>query len=548
MLSTELKAKLLPYQIPHVESIIYSIKKYNRCMDASDTGTGKTFSAIATAYALGLKPLIICPKSVINSWKQCLDHFGAEYYGIANYESMQNCKMYHKNFNDKIKCPYIKRLEKIIPTNNDKSKPDAKGEKIDNNMKKKKSPNRNTRIAKKGEKKPFVMDRSEIEIGFTYEWSNLPADIMVIFDEAHRCKNLRTLNNVLLYTLGKTTTRILILSATLADKPENFVTAGFILGLYKKLRDGPNWIRQACEQSDSMAGIHDLIFPEYACRMKIKDLGKLFPDNQIVASCYTMDCAKEIQEQYKEIEKEIERLKRNEDASGCALARILYCRMRIEHLKAPTLIEEAKKYLAEGNAVAIFVNFTQTLKYIADELKTECKIFGEQSMEERNKVINDFNTDAVRVIVCNIQSGGVGISLHDTRGVFPRVALISPGYSAQSIIQALGRTHRANGKTAVRQRIIFAADTIEEDICENMKEKIKNIAMLNDMNMDSYIIEGLTDDADSIGVDSFANMSEFDKLFLRVEVLNIKKERLAQEMKETDGEIEKIRAAIDQLW
>jgi len=33
------------------------------------------------------------------------------------------------------------------------------------------------------------------------------------------------------------------------------------------------------------------------------------------------------------------------------------------------LIEETKKYLGEGNAVAIFVNFTQSLKLLADELK-----------------------------------------------------------------------------------------------------------------------------------------------------------------------------------
>ena len=34
--------KLLDYQINHVESLVYSLTSYNRALDASDTGTGKT--------------------------------------------------------------------------------------------------------------------------------------------------------------------------------------------------------------------------------------------------------------------------------------------------------------------------------------------------------------------------------------------------------------------------------------------------------------------------------------------------------------------------
>ena len=51
----------------------------------------------------------------------------------------------------------------------------------------------------------------------------------------------------------------------------------------------------------------------------------------------------------------------------------------------------AKKYLEEGNAVAIFVNFTDSLKTIAKELDTACIVYGDQTLEERNKNIADFN-------------------------------------------------------------------------------------------------------------------------------------------------------------
>ncbi len=189
-------------------------------------------------------------------------------------------------------------------------------------------------------------------------------------------------------------------------------------------------------------------------------------------------------------------------------------------------------------AVVIFVNFTQTLRTLADELKTNCLIFGEQTLEDRNKNINDFNTDKSQIIICNIRAGGLGISLHDLNGNYPRISIISPSWSAQDIIQALGRIHRAKGQTPVRQRIIFCKNTIEECICKRMKEKILNIASLNDGDAESYQIKGLVED--DLGSDPNAGMTEFEKIFQRINVLNAKKTRLQQDIKDVENEIKSL--------
>ena len=316
----DIKSKLLPYQKDHVENLVYSLKTYNRALDASDTGTGKTYTAIAACLTLNLKPLIICPKSVLTNWTNVLNSFNATYYGLANYETIQNCKFFTgKSKKVKVKCPYIRRIEETKESESEYK----------------------VKLAKKLETKKAVAS----EIGYTYVWENLPNDIIFIFDETHRCKNPRTVNSVLLYTLSKTNSKILMLSATVSDKPENFALAGFVLGLYKNIRNANNWIQNAGKEYENpMSGVHDNIFPEYASRMRIRDLGKIFPDNQVLAECYDTDNAEEIQKQYKIIEEEVERLKNKEDNSGCALSRILYCRMKIEMLKVPTFIELAKKY------------------------------------------------------------------------------------------------------------------------------------------------------------------------------------------------------------
>ena len=313
----------------------------------------------------------------------------------------------------------------------------------------------------------------------------------------------------MLFSATQTTTHILLLSATICDKSENFHLCGYVLGLYSNIRNAKSWINSVGKDySNLMQGVHQRIFDDHGARIKIKELGNLFPDNQVVAKCFDMDSSKEIQEQYDLIKVAVEELKKKDEQS-VGLGVIVRARMRIELLKVPTFIEMAKKYLEEKLSVAIFVNFTGTLKTLGDKLNTNCFIYGEQTMDERNINIKDFNTNKSQIIISNIRSGGVGISLHDKLGGHPRISIISPSWSAQDIIQAIGRCFRAKGKTSVQQKIIFCQNTIEEDICDNIKDKIKNIANLNDGHVsDAYQITGLIDGTKS---DLYDNLSAFEK-------------------------------------
>ncbi len=507
-------SRLLEYQKPHVENLMYSLDTYGRVLDASDTGTGKTFTAIATCKALKLKPLIICPKAVLSSWKKVISEYNCKYYGLTNYESIQNCKIFTKlSLQDKVRCIWLRKFVK--PT-------------VEEAEKKKKK--------KKKEKEDRDKDKEKDKTEYLYEWSNYPDDIIVIFDEAHKCKSNKTINNNILYAIARTNCKIMLLSATIADKEQNFALAGYTLKLYPHPKDARNWIEEAGRgHMNPMIGVHNALTPEHMTRMKIKDLGDLFPENQILAECYDMECAKEIEEQYELIQQEVENLKNKEDSS-CALAYIMYARMRIEQLRVPTFIEMAKKFLEENNAVAIFVNFTASLKLLAKELQTNCLIYGEQTLEERQKNIDDFNTDASQIIIVNIRSGGAGISLHDTIGDYPRISIVSPSWSAQDILQALGRIHRANGKTAVRQRIVYCKGTIEEDICNKMKEKIQTISSINEGNITNYKIEGLFDDEEA----EENKLSDFEVMFMKIQTLNARKKRLEDELKKTENDIRDI--------
>lgn len=504
---------LLPYQIKHVESLVNSIKSNNKALDASDAGTGKTFSALAVCHVLGLKPLIICPKSVLVPWIEASKVMDVKIFGIANYELIQNCK-YYVNLDKRIDANFMTKF----------AVPSKKGG-----------------VKQKSNSKAKLITDYNV---YSFTWK-LPDDVIVIFDEAHKCKNKGTTNSYLLMSIGATNQKLLMLSATVCDNPNKFLVAGYALGLYKTLKEGKNWILSKSDiDHEAMNKIRQIIFPTYASRMKITEIGKLFPDSSVIAECFNMDCAKEIQEMYNLIEEEVNRIKKKEDGSQ-GLGKIIHMRHRIETLKAPTYIKLAKEYIDKGNSVAIFVNFTSTLEAISEKLNTNCKIYGEQSFDDRNKCIKDFCTDQSRVIVCNIRSGGVGVSLHDTIGTYPRVSIISPSWSAIDIIQALGRIYRANTKTIVLQKIVFCKGTIEERICENMSEKITNIGMLNDGDLSSYKIENLID---SDEYEKKEDDSELDKLISMIDTLNTKKYRLQQEIKNVDQELDDLTKILHSMF
>jgi SNF2 family DNA or RNA helicase len=117
---------------------------------------------------------------------------------------------------------------------------------------------------------------------------------------------------------------------------------------------------------------------------------------------------------------------------------------------------------------------------LCDKLATTAYIDGRQSAAERQRRIESFQNDSDRIIVCNTAAGGVGISLHDTRGEFPRAAIISPDWNEKNILQVVGRVHRAGGKTPSLQRILFAAGTVEERVETSVRKKISLLKTLNE--------------------------------------------------------------------
>jgi SNF2 family DNA or RNA helicase len=432
------KTLLLPYQPQVVSYLIQSIIDNGAAADGSDTGLGKTYHALAVCRELNLAPLIVCRKPGMTGWKRACASMDIQYRLIANWEMMRTGKITLNN-------------NQIVT--------------------------RTPRTYKQG---------------YDYKW-HVPPKTLLIFDEAHLGFNEDSQNHALWTASAGVSS--LSLSATFADRPSR------LKGLFKVLRimDGEQfdeWLKERghfvnqYNQMESLTAIEDMkainkmIYPKYGYRVSYDDseVKSYFPERIIqteiidlgskIVSLQNKAYAEMIQKalHFRELGKQAELL----------VADLRY-RQYAELLKVNILVDMVNEYLYEGKQVVVFVNFRETLRYLAENLKTKSMIFGDQERFgiNRDSVIDAFQAGEQKVLLCMAEAGGQSISLHDLNGTGQRISLICPTYNPVTLQQILGRTYRAGSKSIPIMKLVYAADTVEEKVANSVNRKLDSIAALN---------------------------------------------------------------------
>lgn len=440
-------------QIPHVKTLINSINNRGYALDTSTMGTGKTYSACAIARHMDCHIFVMCPKVVRRNWERVLTLFGVKSFTVVNYDLIVRGNT-----------PHAKQMEFAQDPRYKQNKNDAS---------------------------------SAFLLRF-----NLPPDTFLIFDESHKCKGEASSSSELMLAAWQQKYKFLLLSASQATTPKDMFILGRILNQHN-FHNYPEWLSEFGGSSsgywrpkvdmndqvakDRMKELHDDIYGRgIASRMTPSMFGSSFKGNQILPECFDMgEDTNNINQIYSDMMQEIDRLQKRGYAD-CVLAEIMKARRMAEIHKVSTFVELAVDAYEQGKSVAIFVNFKETLEAIIKRVskrvgeKLISKVCGGQSEIERDAEIANFQSDSTRFIVCNIAAGGVGISLHDLNGNFPRISLLSPTYSAIAFLQATGRIHREGGKTDCVQYVVYCAGSIEEQVCYNLQGKLGALDILND--------------------------------------------------------------------
>lgn len=418
-------ASPLPHQLPALARHAEVLNRHDASLEASIPGFGKTYVAGFLAQYLKRKPAVLCPKSVIHHWENALVDVGVEPVFVTNYEQAKLTKFPHGRWEIK-----------------------------------------NRR----------------------YQWQ-LPSDALLVLDECHRCKDRTTQNAKLMIAARNQHIKTLAMSATAAKDPLDLYALGYLLELHNAadffgfmFAHGVVRGRFAFEfrgGKPALDRLNKLIFPEHGYRATYSDIPG-FPANQIETVPVDIDDAKEVNELAAKVA-ELEAL--GDQATEPIVIR-LRLRQIAELSKVSAFCEMIRDHLAEGQSVAVFVNFLETLDALAERFPDAAIVRGGQSSHQRQMEIDAFQSDRTNVILCQAQAGGVGISLHDTRGERSRVSLISPPESAVALVQILGRIHRAGAKSPALQKIVFAENTVEKRVRQAVQRKVSQIETLNDGDLD----------------------------------------------------------------
>lgn len=451
-------AQLLEPQKDHARILLDSIYLNGFAADFSATGTGKTYVACAVAKELNVPVVVICPKVVIPTWKKVLASFGINQPLVINYEKI--CRGNTKWLT------YDKKAHR------NKKKWESTG----------------------------------VHLHF-------PKTSLVILDEVHKCKGYTSLNSDFLVACKNHNYKLLMMSATAATNPLELKALGFATNLHlgynfiKFCKEGGAELNKfgglTIDMSSTLAKqgmqqVHNALFnlQKSTSRMTVDMFNGIFPENHITAETFDMgqNTAK-INRVYELMQYELDRLDgRAANYSAHIFAIIVEARRRTELLKIPSFVDTVTDLYDEGVSPVVFLNFTDSIAALNDRLKkdkrlenTIAKIVGGQSDKVREKDIDDFNADKKRIMLVNLAAGNSGVNLHDLNGKFPRHSLLVPSFSAISLLQALGRIARQGGLTRCIQKIVFSADTIEEDAAAKVQERLDNLAQLNDNDLLSGI-------------------------------------------------------------
>lgn len=443
---------LLEPQKVHSLKLLNSLHVNGFAFDASPTGTGKTYCASWIAKNYGSTVVVLCPKSVQKNWFDTLKSFG-----IDN--------------------PIVMTFERLVRGNTDHYTYDM-------------SAYRNRKNWWKSE-------------GITV---NFPSNSLVIMDEVHKCKGQKSLTGECLVAIKNAGHKLLMLSASAATNVTEMKAFGYATllhsgyGFYDFCKDNGvafnrfglgTWDANLQKCKEGMVRIHNTLFNSLGCanRMNRKDFGDIFPDNQVIADGFDLGSnTAKLQAVYNEMEYELMNLDESSmEYSEHHFAIIMKARRQSELLKVPAMVSWIEDMYDEGVSPVVFINFRETLEAIEKRLDSAkysgkiAKIIGGQTQKQRDDEIKSFQSDTKRICLVMVAAGSASVSLHDLNGNYPRHTLINPSYSAINTLQALGRCHRANGKTPVIQRFFFASGVeIEDKMRKRVSLRLTNLDSLND--------------------------------------------------------------------
>lgn len=453
-------------QVEHFNNVLHILIN-NKCyFDSSETGLGKSYIAMKLAQHFKLPMLIVCVTSMIGTWREMCNQYNIDVYGIYSYREFsysskgKNPKHGYletrldRKFNatDKLNMIINKGILFIVDecqnTKNESIQSYAVQEVcriIANSKSRSLIGLLSATPTDKQNINPFLMLLGEVETKDLYKFNHV--------DNSYIITGLRDIINMA-YRIDNNKTRTI---EELYHELTRYTIPLFCSRLYNEII-GPSITSHMSKKNkyDSNNNLIELKIENLMCHLKPEDANTIISALHIIRS--RMD--------------EVNQQRFTNSSKSFRL---------IEICKIPIFARLIQQMLNESSTqkIIVFVNYTVTLSILRTlfEWYNPLVLEGSVTRNKRDGIIENFQQPNIqyRLLLCNTQTGGIGITLDDQNGNYPRRVLISPSYNCINLHQALGRVDRVKTKSIPHAYVIFGGDTEEQKLIDNIAMKSKII-------------------------------------------------------------------------
>ena len=403
---------------------------------ADEMGGGKTTSAIIAAYNIKGKKLIICPASLKLNWKKeiLLVDCTAK-IGIINGKSITeliDCDWYIINYDI-----LNKHLESILNTN-------FACVILDEAHYIKSINNSGKPTAERGKATLQITDK----IKYVFCLTGTPI--------TNKTKDIFNLLKAIEHPLSK-----------------KWMT--FALRYCGAYRDRFGWDMNG---STNINELHERLKPVMLRRLKEELLD--LPEKIRTFIPVEIDI-KEYNKQFDEY-----MLQRKNITAGEQLVKLNALKHLLAIQKIKYTIEQIENLVEQNKSVVVFTCYDEVVKQIIEHFPEAGKITGECSISSRQKTVDAFQNNRIKIVVCNIIAAGVGITLtaSDT------VIFNDFDWTPANHLQAEDRIHRIGQSKKCNIIYMYAENaSIDYKISRIIENKLQNINAVIDGNNESIFEE-----------------------------------------------------------
>lgn len=538
---------LLPYQIPNFHRLVGRLQKRQSALDYSVMGTGKTYVACAIAKTLRLKMVVISPNSLIPMWKRVSKETGATLSHIVGYEMLRSfalnngksqvdtgdgTPLEYKNFKPNPKNPWLKPdRDRILEANDKKEiKPmctDKWRDLVESGVlvifdesHKTKNKSLQTRCSQTLVKaiyedplktsKVLLLSATPgnhrdhfVSLAYMLGIMQTHPVARYVIDSGYRLLGYREMINALPdEAIDPKTGEECTPRQTFEERVKNCESSmnlNRMLSLTSTMAKEETVERSTDELKNELeTAFCDYILPLYSSSMPLPPINASI---DIRNGFYSMD--KPSLDALMAARRRVEGLcgfrsedwdggggidGRNVDWTGLGSAL-----MDVELAMVSTFFRLAMENLmcVENSKVILMMGYLEPINQLASKFrdagfKTLCLTGKVKKIEERLELCDKFNRPDTeyRVIICNRTVGGLGISLHDTHGGFPRYIYTGGDFRVIDIHQCLGRAVRSGLMSDVVGRIVYSADVPMSNIFNALAERSTHIRNMTRKNKD----------------------------------------------------------------